>query len=269
MSLQGDPLPSDLAEALEASRSRVAPLCRRVLFLRCTGSTNDDALAMAEAEGAEGLVIIADEQTKGRGRRGRVWHSPPASGLYVSLLLRPPLRDGDLRPASLLTLAAGVALAEGIEAAAGLRADIKWPNDLLVGRRKLAGILAESAAPATRFVVLGYGINVTARAFPPDLERATSVEVEIGRPIDRAVVCIETLAALARRYTDLRHGRFDAILDAWRDRSPSSRNARVAWETPSGRVSGLTGGIDDAGALIVRVGNRLDRIVGGALTWLD
>jgi BirA family biotin operon repressor/biotin-[acetyl-CoA-carboxylase] ligase len=268
MSLQGDPLPSDLADALEASRTRVASVCRRVLFLSRTGSTNDDALAIAEEEDAEGLVIVADEQTKGRGRRGRVWHSPPASGLYVSVLLRPPRPEGDLRPASLLTLAAGVALAEGIEAAAGIRADIKWPNDLMVGRRKLAGILAESAGPGTGFVVLGYGINITARAFPPGLERATSVEAELGRPVDRAAVCIETLAALARRCTDLRHGRFDAILDAWRDRSPSSRNVRVEWEASSGRLSGLTGGIDDHGALLVQVGNRIERIVGGALTWL-
>jgi BirA family biotin operon repressor/biotin-[acetyl-CoA-carboxylase] ligase len=118
-------------------------------------------------------------------------------------------------------------------------------------------------------VVLGYGINVTAYAFPPDLERATSLEAELGRRVDRAAVCIETLAALARRYADLRHSRFDVILDAWRDRSPSSRNARVAWEAPSGQLSGLTGGIDDHGALIVQVGNRVERIVGGALTWLE
>ena len=130
------------------------------------------------------------------------WFSPPGSGLYVSIVLRPSdARRDSRRATSLLTLAAGLALAEAIEAATGLRADIKWPNDLLVGRRKLAGILAESASSDPGRIVLGYGVNVSARAYPPELgDRATSLETELGRPIDRAVVCVETLAAMSARY---------------------------------------------------------------------
>ena len=267
----GDPLPLEFAEAFEAAGDQLAPLCRRVIFFNRTGSTNDVALALAAGRDAEGIVVIADEQTAGRGRRGHRWHSPPGSGLYVSIVLRPS-RDkaDDARATSLVTLAAGVSLAEAIEARTALRADIKWPNDLQVGRRKLCGILAESAAGDSGCVVLGYGVNVGARAWPPDADyRATSIESELGRPIDRAALCAETIAAVARRYTDLLNGRFDAILDAWRSRSPSSRQARVEWDTPAGRQSGVTDGIDDRGALLVRVGDRVERIVGGTLTWLE
>lgn len=267
----GDPLPLDFADAFEAARDRLAPLGRRVVFFTRTGSTNDEALALAAGDDAEGVVVIADEQTAGRGRRGHVWHSPPGSGLYVSIVLRPSRNaTADTRTTGLLTLAAGVSLAEAVEATTGLHADIKWPNDLLVGRRKLAGILAESAAADLGYVVLGYGLNVSARALPPEVaHRATSIESELGRPVDRARLGVETIAAVARRYRDLVHGRFDAILDAWRRRSPSSREARVTWHTRSGPQSGVTDGIDDRGALLVRVGDRVERIVGGELVWRE
>jgi BirA family biotin operon repressor/biotin-[acetyl-CoA-carboxylase] ligase len=266
-----DSLPTELAEAFEAAGGRLAPLCRRVVFLARTGSTNDVALALAADGDAEGVVVIADEQTAGRGRQGHSWHSPPGSGLYVSIILRRAAHtSGDARSTGLLTLAAGVSLAEAVDAATALHADIKWPNDLVVGRRKLAGILAESASGDVEYVVLGYGVNVRVTSFPPDLEqRVTSIESELGRPVDRAALCAETIAAIARRYRDLLDGRFDAILDEWRSRSPSSRDARVAWDTPAGRQSGVTAGLDDHGALLVSVGDRVERIVGGALSWLE
>jgi BirA family biotin operon repressor/biotin-[acetyl-CoA-carboxylase] ligase len=256
-------------DALAAVRHRLPPLSGQVVFLNRTGSTNDVALELAADGAAEGLVVIADEQTSGRGRQGRPWHSPAGSGLYVSIVLRPPpaSRDG-VRAASLVTLAAGVALAEGVEAVTALSAEIKWPNDLLIGRRKLAGILAESAASDLACVVLGYGINVRTREWPQEIsQRATSLESELGRSIDRWVICAETIAAVSRRYRDLVDGRFDAILDEWRRRSPSSRDAGVAWQTPAGPVSGVTAGIDDEGALLVRTGSGVERIVGGAVTW--
>ena len=270
MNRSSDPLPDDLALAFEAARDRLPPLAERVLFFNSTGSTNDVALALAAAGDAEGLVVLADEQTAGRGRQGRSWHSPPGSGLCVSIVLRPSrATTGDGRATRLVTLAAGVALAEAVEAVTGLRADIKWPNDLLVGRRKLAGILSESATSDLAHVVVGYGLNVRVTALPPDVDiRATSLESELGRLVDKATLCVETIAAVARRYRDLVDGRFDAILDAWRERSPSSRGARVSWTTSSGIRSGVTDGIDDQGALLVRVADRVERIVGGELTWL-
>jgi BirA family biotin operon repressor/biotin-[acetyl-CoA-carboxylase] ligase len=172
---------------------------------------------------------------------------------------------------TLLTLAAGVALAEGIERAAGLRIDLKWPNDLQVSRRKLGGILAESSGTGDRSdtVVVGYGINVRSTALPPELrDTATSLESELGRAIDRDDLLAETLAALSRRYEDLLAGRFDAILDAWRRLAPAAAGARVTWTTNAGTAAGVTAGIDDLGALLVRVDDRLERIVSGEVVWL-
>jgi BirA family biotin operon repressor/biotin-[acetyl-CoA-carboxylase] ligase len=220
--------------------------------------------------GTEGLVVVADEQTAGRGRRGHTWFSPPGSGLYVSVVLAPSTASDAARAMTLLTLAAGVALAEGIEHASGLAVDLKWPNDLQVSRRKLGGVLAESsgAGTASETVVVGYGLNVRSAALPPELrDRATSLESELGRVIDRHDLLAETLAALSRRYEDLLAGRFDAILDAWRRRAPAASGARVTWTTNAGAASGVTAGIDDLGALLVRVGDRTERIVSGEVTW--
>ncbi len=117
-------------------------------------------------------------------------------------------------------------------------------------------------------MVLGYGINVQSTAYPPELgDRATSLESELGRPIDRAMLCAETIASLAARYDDLLAGRFDAILDAWHARAPGSRGARVQWETPEGPQSGTTAGVDAMGALLVRVGDRVERLVAGEVVW--
>jgi BirA family transcriptional regulator, biotin operon repressor / biotin---[acetyl-CoA-carboxylase] ligase len=186
--------------------------------------------------------------------------------LYVSVVLTPARARVDPGRASLLlTLAAGVAIVEGIFAATGLPSALKWPNDLFVGRRKLAGILAESA---DRSVVLGYGINVTAAAYPPELgDRATSLESELGRPVERDHVLVETLAALARRYDDLVSGRFDAILDAWRSRAPAASGANVTWTKDGVSRSGVTANIDERGALLVRVDDGIERIVSGELRW--
>jgi BirA family biotin operon repressor/biotin-[acetyl-CoA-carboxylase] ligase len=267
--LSSDPLPAEFAEAFAAARARLSPLGHRVLFFHRTASTNDIGLALAADADAEGTVVIADEQTSGRGRLGRVWHSPPGGGLYVSIVLRPSRGAASAdRATGLLTMAAGVALSEAVEEVTSIRPDIKWPNDLLIGRRKVAGILAESASSDLAHIVLGYGINVGARRLPPEVEsRATSLESELGRPVDRAALCAATVAAISQRYRDLLNERFDAILDAWRTRSPSSRGARVTWKTPAGADSGVTDGIDDRGALLVRVGDRIERIVGGEVIW--
>ena len=269
------PLPADFAEAFANAGSRLGPLGRTVEFYDSVGSTNDIAIGLASDSAAEGAVVIADAQTAGRGRRGRTWHSPVASGLYVSVVLSPGRAARDARRAtSMLTLAAGVALAEGISVSTGLGADIKWPNDLVVGRRKLAGILAEGVSsrstPGERplDVVLGFGINVRPAAFPPDLaDRVTSIEGELGRPIDRGRVCVESLVALAARYEDLMTGRFDAILDAWIRRAPGSHGARVRWHDVAGHHSGVTAGIDAHGALLVRTGDALERLVAGEVLW--
>jgi BirA family biotin operon repressor/biotin-[acetyl-CoA-carboxylase] ligase len=267
--------PDDLVTALDRARPRLGRLASTLLHFETIGSTNTEAAKRSASPQSlapspcEGLVVVADEQTAGRGRRGHSWFSPPGSGLYVSVVLTPASSIDPARATTLLTLAAGVALAEGIEQATALRVDLKWPNDLQVTRRKLGGILAESSGDRPEAVVVGYGINVRSTAFPPELrDRATSLETELGRAVDRHHVFAETLAALSRRYEDLLAGRFDAILDAWRLRAPGASGARVTWTTNGGLASGVTAGIDERGALLVRIGDGVERIVSGEVTWL-
>jgi BirA family biotin operon repressor/biotin-[acetyl-CoA-carboxylase] ligase len=275
-------VPDDLAAAIERARPRLGRLASTLVFFDTIGSTNDEAAKRSAspdlpapsakpAAPCEGLVVVAEEQTAGRGRRGHTWFSPPGSGLYVSVVLSPSTSAVDpARATTLLTLAAGVAIAEGVEEACGLRVDLKWPNDLQVSRRKLGGILAESSGTgAHAAVVVGYGLNVLSTAFPQELrDRATSLETELGRAVDRHHLLAETLAALSRRYDDLLAGRFDAILDAWRRRAPGATGARVTWTVNGSASSGVTAGIDDLGALLVRVDDRIERVVSGEVTWL-
>ncbi|MDR1990367.1 MAG: biotin--[acetyl-CoA-carboxylase] ligase [Acidobacteriaceae bacterium] len=267
------PLPDDLAEAWHRVTPQRHLLGSSTLYFETTGSTNDVAAHVAASGACEGLVVVAASQTNGRGRRGRRWFSPPGAGLYVSVVMMPSrAAHAPDRATSLLTITAGVALAEGVERATGLGADIKWPNDLLVGRRKLAGILAEGVSapghPSLQAVVLGYGINVQGASYPPELaDRVTALETELGRPVDRGVLFAETLAALDRRYRDLVGGAYDAILDAWRRRAPGSRQARVNWDAPSGLRHGTTVDIDASGALIVQTEQGLEHLTAGEVRW--
>ena len=257
-------VPADVREELSTRSDQLGIFGRRVHWLEMASSTNDIAARLAEGGAEPGTVVAAEAQTSGRGRMGRSWFSPPGAGLYVSVVLAPD-------PPQLLTLAAGVALADGIHASTGLQAEIKWPNDLLVGKRKLAGILAEAAAQAGRlaFVILGFGVNLRPAAYPPELaDRATSIEAELHRPADRAVILAEILCALSARCTDLRHGRFDAILSAWRARAPSLRGAFVEWDSPRGPKRGRAEDIDDTGALLVRADGRTERLIAGEVRWI-
>ena len=245
---------------------------RRIHWLESTTSTNDVAVRLAESGAEEGTIVVADTQTSGRGRHGRRWFSPPGAGLYVSVIVRP---SADMSthesPAALLTLASGVAIVEAVRAVSGLPAEIKWPNDVLIHGRKLAGILAESAVhgAALHFVVVGIGVNLCRVAYPPELAaRVTSIEVETSRAQDRAPMLAEILAALGERYADLRAGRFDAILSAWRRLASSLPDARVEWDTPSGVVRGRAQDIDRDGALLVKVGGKVERVIAGEVRWV-
>jgi BirA family biotin operon repressor/biotin-[acetyl-CoA-carboxylase] ligase len=247
-------------------------LARHIHWLDSTGSTNDVAARLAESGVCEGHMVVAEMQTAGRGRHGRKWFSPPGAGLYASLIMRPAsAMSGEENPASLLTLAAGVAIADAVRAVTGLPAQIKWPNDIVVGNRKLAGILAEGAVQGgnLQFIVLGFGLNLRTAAYPPELSaRATSIEAETGRPADAALMLAEIVASLGDRYADLLAGKFDAILGAWRQSAARLPGARVEWDSPRGVVCGLAENIDRQGALLVRVGTRLERVIAGEVRWV-
>ena len=272
------PLPPDLADPLAIPRPAawLAPLAGRVRYYPVVGSTNDVALRLA-AEGApDGTVVLADRQTAGRGRMGREWFSPPGAGLYMSILLRSSGGVAGDWPRR-LTLGAGVALAEALLAATGLPVAIKWPNDLVItpgggvrGARKLAGILAEGqGAGELDVVVLGCGINVGLAAYPAEIEsRATSLEAELGRPVDRGLVLAVSLESLAREITRLRAGDVVPMLQRWRELAVGATGARVAWTEGGGPRTGVTAGIDSDGALIVRQDGLTRRLLAGEVRWL-
>jgi BirA family biotin operon repressor/biotin-[acetyl-CoA-carboxylase] ligase len=267
-------VPSDVRAELGRAAARLGSFARRLHWLASTGSTNDVAGRLAEVGAEEGTVVVAETQSSGRGRMGRSWFSPAGAGLYVSIVLRPCRHDALANtgnPAALLTIASGVAIAEGVQVSTGLPAEIKWPNDVMIGKRKLAGILAEATAQAgaLQHVILGFGVNMHPAAYPPELvDHVTSIAAETSRPVDRALVLAEILVALAERYEQLQRGKFDAILSAWRRRAPHLWSAWIEWESADGIVRGRAEDIDDQGALLVRVGGRMERVIAGQVRWV-
>jgi BirA family biotin operon repressor/biotin-[acetyl-CoA-carboxylase] ligase len=216
---------------------------------RSVPSTQAIARAWAEAaapEGApEGAIVLADHQTEGRGRRGRAWTAPPGTALLFSLVLRPPL------PASRwpeIPLVAGCAVAEALETAAGVAPSLKWPNDVLVGGRKLAGILAEGAAGASPLVILGVGVNVSQgdRDWPPDLVGRVRSLAGLGAPVAPTALLTAILARLDAWYAVLLDQGFEPVRAAWRRRGLFG--ARIALPAGEGTAVDLA----PRGELVVR-----------------
>lgn len=238
-------------------------------FAPATGSTNLDALAAARSGAPDGSVFFADEQTAGRGRGDHKWQSAAGQGLYVSVLLRPALPAARL---PLLPLAAGLAAVEAICAASGLTADLRWPNDLLLGERKTGGILAEaqtenkSDAGVVSYAVVGIGINVHQRGFAPDMATpATSLDLETGRVTHRQELLASLLESLEREAC--------ALLDpAEAKRIPQRVEAASTW-VRGRRVevhgpqacAGVTEGLDENGFLLVRTVGGLVRVQTGGI----
>ena len=224
-------------------------------------STNLEAMQQAKAGAAEGLCIIAREQTRGRGRLDRSWHSPIDAGLYFSVILRPSF-EIDRWP--LIGLAASLAVIEALENACDLSADIKWPNDICFEQRKLAGILSETVETAAgTAIVLGIGINLTSENVPPDLtESATSIAALHNDPIDREALTAELIKSLARHYQTLHteDGCHQTIQD-WCAKSSYAydREVRVALANES--FEGVTRGLERDGALRVETAEGAIRVV--------
>lgn len=236
-----------VAEALVRPGCRLG---REVIVKRLTGSTNDDARALAESGAAHGTVVIAERQERGRGRLGRSWHSPEGRSLLFSVVLK---EDLPREKVGLVTIAAGVAVARSLRDLCGIEAGIKWPNDVRVNGRKLAGILAE-AAPGMEYVILGIGVNVNLKKEELAAEirdTASSILIETEKNWDRARVFHSVMEHLERVFSKLERGEADAVLDAWCGLSEvMGRQVRV--ETPQGTFTGSVTGIRDDGALLIR-----------------
>ena len=243
--------PDVVTEAEIASRLRTRWAGRPVISLRETDSTNNEAKRRAEAGACHGTLITAERQSAGRGRRGRSWDSPGGSGIWMSLILKPSFSPAR---ASMLTLAAALAVSEGIRRAAGLETGIKWPNDLVAGGRKLCGILTEMSAEPDyiNHVVVGIGINANIRSFPEELAgRATSLLLELGSPVERAAVIAGVLEAFEGFYEEFLKTEDLSLLKDRYERSLVNMGRGVCVLDPKGEWTGTARGIDIYGRLLV------------------
>lgn len=225
----------------------------RLLRRESVESTNDEVRQLAQAGAADGLIVLADRQTAGRGRRGAAWFSPAGESLAFSILVR-PTEPKALWPR--LALAAGLAVAEAVETF-GLSAGIKWPNDVWIGQRKVAGILVEAAAD---FAVVGIGLNVNTTSFPFEVSQiATSLSLETSQVFSLAEVLGAIIRQFSVRRPQIGHD-FDDLLDAVRLRCILS-GKRVSLSTVNGPRIGVVEGMAAGGELLLRTENGLERLI--------
>ena len=239
----------------------MSELVPQILRFDSLPSTNLEAARRAIEGAAEGLCVVASEQTAGRGRLQRQWISPKGAGLYFSVVLRPRIHQSSW---PLITLAAALAVHDALLEAYSLKTDIKWPNDILSNSRKLCGILAETVETTDgRALVLGIGINLTSSAFPPEVhEIATSVQLETGEVPDLETILRHLMIAIERRYEMLQSVRGgEEILREWSARSSYASGKRVRVANGQEVLEGTTRGLESDGALRVETDEGKIRIV--------
>ena len=230
-----------------------------------TNSTNDIVEKLARDGVKEGVVVFAEAQTRGRGRLGRKWLSPARRGLWFSVLLRPDLRP---QAATQLTVAAATSLCRAIRAQTELKPQVKWPNDILINGRKVAGVLTELAAEIdhVKHLILGIGVdvNLSASEFPVELKKvATSLKIESGRHLNRLDLATAILRELDADYQRIKSGRFAEVADEWEEQCITLGH-RVRIHIGPREVAGRAEALDDDGALLVRTDHgHLERIIGG------
>lgn len=257
-------LPEMLAPSLKGT---IFGGARQIHHYYKIGSTNAEAMRAATEDAPEGSVFLAEEQLAGRGRGVNTWHSARSAGIYCSVILRPVMPPSD---ALVFSLAAGLGVRAAVaEIAPQLRADLKWPNDLLLGGKKFCGILTEMNSEATRVrhLVVGVGINVNQVKFPAELrEIATSLRMETGTEWSRVELCAALLKSLDREYRSLVEdaGAREAILRRFEESSSSVRGRKVSIEE-NGGLAGVTEGLDEHGFLRVRTAERLRTVVSGTV----
>jgi BirA family biotin operon repressor/biotin-[acetyl-CoA-carboxylase] ligase len=254
-----------IADDLLARLGKTKIIGRDIRVFEQTTSTNDVIEKLARDGVKEGVVVFAESQTKGRGRLGRKWISPAHKGLWFSILLRPDLRPQE---ATQLTVASATALRRAIESETGLKPEIKWPNDILIGGKKAAGILTELNAELdkVRYVILGIGmdVNLDAGEFPADLKKtATSLKIETGETVSRAELAVAILRELDFDYARIGGRKFPAVADEW-ESGCATIGKNVTVHIGDRKIRGRAESLDDDGALLVRSEHgHLERITGG------
>ena len=267
---QIEKVPDILAPKVLRKRLTPGPLGKRIHHFFKTDSTNSMAMALGEQGEPHGTIVIAEEQTAGRGRAGHSWHSEKTNGIYMTVLLRPPVSP---QQAPLITLVAGLAVREAIVEETGLSPDLRWPNDLMFGRKKFCGILTEMNAEQDQihFVAVGIGINVNHERIPEELSAiATSLRIETGRAHSR----VEIVARLLR-HLDSYYNRFlaegpEPIVARFSEVSSYARGKRVRVATSTETYMGTTEGLEPGGLLRVRrEDGRTLPVIAGTLSEAD
>ena len=241
-----------ISEAELSSQIRGQWAGKNLVCYEETDSTNDRAKRLAEEGCPHGTLVVADCQKAGKGRRGRSWESPRGTSVYMSLVLRPAILPS---AASMVTLVAAMAVAEGIQKAAGLHAAIKWPNDVVVNGRKICGILTEMSAEmdCIHYVVVGIGINVGQKEFAGEISKtATSVFIEKGSRVFRSLIAAAVMESFEKYYSLYeKAGDLSLIMDEYNSiLANNGKEVRVL--APSGDYPGMSLGIEKDGELLVR-----------------
>jgi BirA family biotin operon repressor/biotin-[acetyl-CoA-carboxylase] ligase len=256
------------ADDLIARLGKIKVIGRDIRVFEETNSTNDVIEKFARDGLKEGIVVFAESQTKGRGRLGRRWISPPKKGLWFSVLLRPRLRPQETTQ---LTVASATALRRAIEAQTGLKPEIKWPNDILLGGKKVAGILTELCGEMdqVRYIILGIGVDVNLNAtdLPSELRKvATSLKAQLGKSIPRPELAVRVLRELDYDYDRVCSDRFAAVADEW-EQHCTTIGHEVRIRTGDRQICGRAESLGEDGALLLRTEHgHLERVVGGDVT---
>ena len=257
-------VPDILTPDMLKQRLRGSLFGKRVFHFFKTDSTNRVALDLGHAGEQEGVVVLAEEQTAGRGRAGRKWHSERAAGIYVTLLLRPKLAPVQ---APLLTMMAGLSAHSAVQALTGLAVDLKWPNDLLILGKKLGGILTEMHAEPgqIRFVIVGIGLNVNQERFPGELANiATSLHAETGKPQSRMELLVRLLREFESDYNRFLREGVASVVARFESISTYARGKRVRVTNGTESYVGTTAGLGPEGLLQVeRDGGQIMTVIAG------
>ena len=244
-------VPDVLGESEIKSRMNTRWAGREVYFYEEIDSTNTQAKRLAEEGAVSGTLVVSDCQTKGKGRRGRVWESPKGTALYMTLMIRPQIRP---ERASMLTLVIGLSVVQAIRNVLKVEVGIKWPNDVVLNKKKLVGILTEMNAQMDyiEYLVLGVGINANTKEFPPEIQdKATSLQIELGYPVNRAELVAETMKCFENYYEIFEKTQdHSGLMEAYQE-VLVNYNQPVRVLEPGNEYSGIARGINELGELLV------------------
>ncbi|MEG1821906.1 MAG: biotin--[acetyl-CoA-carboxylase] ligase [Clostridiales bacterium] len=244
-------------------------LGQNCIYLDSVDSTNKYAYNEAENKAPMGTLVVADSQTQGKGRRGNSWESPVDDGLWFSVILRPALKPQE---ATALTIVTAVGICRGLDFYPGLGPGIKWPNDILIGRRKLCGILSEMKAEPNKlhYAIIGVGLNIRTTELSEDIARiAVGMEEILTEDVDKKTLLCHLLKGMEDVYDEFFQGKYDDIREEWEERS-LLMNKKVKVETANGAITGVVVGLSDEGFLRIRLDSqKIAQVISGDITVLE